>query len=131
MGTKRSPRQDLSAFLEVMANFSPEVGVVAMRARTLIVDLLPEVFEVVWVPQKTIGYGTGPKKLTEHFAWIAPAKRHVTLGFNQGTELPDPSQLLEGTGKRFRHVKLTSMADVERPAVVKLVRAAIRHRGAV
>lgn len=128
MASSRSPRQDLSAFLEVLANFTPDVGAVAMRARTLIIDLLPEVFEVIWVQQRIMGYGTGPKKQTEHFAWIQPAKKHVSLGFNYGAELPDPDGLLEGTGKKFRHVKLTTMAEVERPAVAKLVRSAIKHR---
>ena len=39
----------------------------------------------------------------------------MNLGFNHGAELPDPSDLLEGTGKLFRHVKLRSLEDVENP----------------
>lgn len=30
-----------------------------------------------------------------------PATNHVNLGFNYGAELPDPNNLLEGTGKLF------------------------------
>lgn len=32
----------------------------------------------------------------------------MSLGFNRGAELPDPEGLLEGSGKRIRHVKIRS-----------------------
>jgi hypothetical protein len=46
------------------------------------------------------------------FAWRGPiaylmvGKNHVTFGFPRGTELPDPAHLLEGTGRKLRHVKI-------------------------
>jgi len=46
------------------------------------------------------------------FAWRGPlvylmvGKNHVTFGFPRGAELPDPAHLLEGTGKKLRHVKI-------------------------
>jgi hypothetical protein len=46
------------------------------------------------------------------FAWRGPiaymmgGKNHVTFGFPRGAELPDPAALLEGTGKKLRHVKI-------------------------
>jgi hypothetical protein len=46
------------------------------------------------------------------FAWRGPiaylmvGKNHVKFGFPRGTELPDPAHLLEGTGKKLRHVKI-------------------------
>ena len=123
-----SERQNLDAFHDVLSKFDLAVGKIALRARALVLNVLPEVFEVVWVQQKNAGYGTGPKKMTEHFCWIAPAKAHVTFGFNYGVELPDPEGLLEGTGKRFRHVKLASAAEVDRPALRRLVHAATKHR---
>jgi hypothetical protein len=121
-------RTNLAEFREVLAGYSPAIVDLALQARALIVSVLPEVFEVVWTRQKTTGYGTGPKKMTEHFCWIQPASKHVTLGFNYGGELPDPAGLLEGTGKSFRHVKLASRADLDRKAVRAIVIAATKHR---
>lgn len=80
-------------------SFSDEIKLLARQTRKLIYKVYPHVVEVVWVKQKNAGYGTGEKKKTEHFCWIMPASRHVNLGFNYGAELPDPHQLLEGTGK--------------------------------
>ena len=53
-------------------------------------------------------------------------KNHVTFGFLRGTALPDPANLLEGTGKNLRHVKLRSMEDLRRPALKKLILVAAR-----
>jgi hypothetical protein len=115
-------------FKAILDHFSPEVQEIARAVRTLAYDVLPETVEVDWVQQKIAGLGTGPKKLTEHFAWIQPNKAHVNLGFNYGAELPDPDGLLEGTGNKFRHVKMRSLADVQRPAVRALLEVAITHR---
>src|ERR1700758_3161505 len=48
-------------------------------------------------------------------------KEHVTFAFMRGAALSDPENLLEGTGKGVRHVKLRSVADVKKPGVKKLV----------
>lgn len=53
-------------------------------------------------------------------------KKHVTFAFLRGAALPDPEKLLEGTGKGVRHVKLRSVADVQKPGVKKLVEAAAK-----
>jgi len=56
----------------------------------------------------------------------------VNLGFAHGISLSDPKGLLEGTGKRARHVKLKSIDDVNRPALRQLLEAAMaEHRGQV
>jgi len=121
-------RTDTKAFEAILASRSPAIAEIARKARSLVLDVLPEAYEVVWAQQKNAGYGTGPKKLTEHFCWISPASAHVTLGFNYGAELADPKSLLEGIGKKFRHVKLASLADVDRAAVRALLKAATKHR---
>ena len=53
-------------------------------------------------------------------------KEHVTFAFMRGAALPDPDKLLEGTGKGVRHVKLRSVADVNRPGVKKLIAEAVK-----
>jgi hypothetical protein len=121
-------RQDIRSFKSILVDRDPAIAKIAIRARSLVLDVLPDAYEIVWTVQKNVGYRTGPKKQTEHFCWISPAGKHVTLGFNYGTELPDPGKLLEGTGTKFRHVKLASIADVERPAVRALLEVAKSHR---
>lgn len=121
-------RTDPTAFQNIIATRNPVIQAVASDARALILELLPQAYEIVWERQGTVGYGTGPKKMTEHFSWIATANKHVTLGFFYGAELEDPTGLLEGTGKKMRHVKLRGASDVQAPAVRALLIAAMSHR---
>jgi hypothetical protein len=58
------------------------------------------------------------------FAYVNVFKAHVNVGFFQGTALPDPAQLLQGEGKRMRHVKLRPGEPVNFVALDGLVRAA-------
>jgi hypothetical protein len=41
------------------------------------------------------------------FAYVNTFKSHVNVGFFCGALLADPTGLLEGSGKRMRHVKVT------------------------
>jgi hypothetical protein len=86
------------------------------------------VLEVVWNHQRTVGFGTGPKKMSEHFCYLALHRAHVNLGFNYGAELPDPNGLLGGPGARVRAMRLTSTEQLADPAVRVLIEAATRHR---
>lgn len=117
-----------SGFEEIAAAFEPPVRDLAVRTRALITEVYPEVVEVPWVQQNVVGYGVGPKKMSEHFCYIAFHKDHVNLGFNQGAELPDPEGLLEGPGEMLRHVKIAKPDDLEDPAVRRLLEAAKAHR---
>ena len=40
------------------------------------------------------------------FGYVNVFTSHVNVGFFQGAALPDPARLLQGDGKRMRHVKL-------------------------
>jgi hypothetical protein len=117
-----------SGFEQIAAAFEPRVRDLAVRTRALITEVYPEVVEVAWVRQNVVGYGVGPKKMSEHFCYIAFHKDHVNLGFNQGAELPDPEGLLEGPGKTLRHVKIAKPEDLEDPALRRLLEAARAHR---
>lgn len=62
--------------------------------------------------------------MSDMVAALKPAKQHVISGIGGGAQLDDPEGLLEGSGKGARHIKLRSLADVERPAVRALIEAA-------
>ena len=60
------------------------------------------------------------------FAYIKAHKNHVNFGFLWGVDLPDPQGLLEGTGDKMRHVKITSTSDIQPAALKALVKAAVK-----
>lgn len=58
------------------------------------------------------------------FGYVNAFKSHVNLGFFNGAKLDDPFELLQGTGKRMRHVKLATGTEVDAHALDELIRAA-------
>jgi hypothetical protein len=118
----------LGTFDDALAHSNPQTKKLANALRKLISTVYPKVVEVPWSRLQVIGYGVGPKKSTEHFCYIGLYGEHINLGFNYGMDLPDPDKLLEGTGKKFRHVKIRNIEDVENPRLKKLLQAAIKER---
>lgn len=58
------------------------------------------------------------------FGYVNAFSDHVNVGFFLGAMLKDPARLLEGTGKRGRHVKLRPGREVDSAALAQLVDAA-------
>jgi len=60
------------------------------------------------------------------FASVNAFKAYASVGFFQGAMLADPAELLEGSGKRMRHVKLRPGQDVNLTALDALILVAYR-----
>jgi hypothetical protein len=58
------------------------------------------------------------------FGYVNAFTSHVNVGFYHGAALPDPARLLEGAGKRMRHVKLRPGTDPDAAALTRLIEAA-------
>ncbi|PCI74324.1 MAG: hypothetical protein COB20_15330 [SAR86 cluster bacterium] len=58
------------------------------------------------------------------FGYVNVFKSHVNVGFFTGVFIDDPLSLLEGTGKRMRHVKLRPDIDVDSRAMSELIQSA-------
>ena len=58
------------------------------------------------------------------FGYVNAFTDHVNVGFYRGAELADPAGLLEGAGKRMRHVKLRPGRETDVAALGDLVDAA-------
>ena len=56
------------------------------------------------------------------FGYVNVFTSHVNLGFFQGAALPDPARMLQGAGKRMRHVKLRPGMGTDAASVNRLRR---------
>jgi hypothetical protein len=55
------------------------------------------------------------------FGYVNVFTAHVNVGFFQGAALSDPAALLEGSGKRMRHVKLKAGTGIDEGALHRLI----------
>lgn len=60
------------------------------------------------------------------FGYVNTFRAHVGVGFFRGSTLPDPTGLLEGTGKLGRHAKLRPGAPVNASALQAVIAEAYR-----
>ncbi len=58
------------------------------------------------------------------FGYANAFNAHANVGFFFGAELDDPNGLLEGAGKRMRHVKVRWRAPVDEAALAALIKRA-------
>jgi len=111
---------DVHGFL---SHYSPEVRVLALKLRELILSLVPYAQEKVYSGWKTIGYSCGGG-MKGQFCAIGPQQGRVNLYFSRGVDLDDPGGLLEGSGKKMRHLKIRAPEDVQAEALKRLIIAA-------
>jgi hypothetical protein len=80
-------------------------------------------------PEATLAIKWAQPVFDDHgpFAYIKPAKAHLTFGFWRGAELGDPKHLLETSGSRMAHMKLRGPDDVDAAAIVALVKQAVQR----
>ena len=112
---------------ELFALYNPRVRPIVERARALVLDVFPDALEQVDGPDKMLHYGLGTKMAQQVF-YIAGFTSHANLGFWFGSNTHDPHSLLEGTGKRLRHVKLRTLQDVDRLALRELLQSSLAQQ---
>lgn len=109
---------------EFLSNFSEEVFTKALNLREVLFENLPGIIEQIDIPAKMIAYSYG-QKYAEMICTIIPSKKGIKLGFYKGVDLPDPDNLLEGTGKISRYVEIRSKDQIRSAALKKLIKSAL------
>lgn len=107
-----------------MGTVPPEVRDLAEAARRLLDGAFPGVAQSLDESAKLIGYSYGPGYKGVVCTLIL-SRKGVKLGIVRGSELPDPKQLMQGSGKVHRYVDLRTIADVKRPGLKPLLKAAL------
>jgi hypothetical protein len=111
---------------DLLAPCSPDVRQIALDLCALVRDVVPDATEEVDPSAKLVAFTFIPGTYKGLFVAVALHRSHVNLMFSKGVELldVDTSGLLEGTGKRARHIKFRDRARVDMPAVRALIASA-------
>lgn len=125
MVTTASPTAQWRSFL---AKYHPKTAAEARRALTKMRALVPGATELVYDNYNALVVGFGPsERASEAVVSLAVFPKWVTLCFLQnGPRIPDPEQLLQGSGNVVRHVRLASAEDLDKSAVKRLIREVLR-----
>jgi hypothetical protein len=111
----------------LLADRPATIQSVARALRDVIREEFPDVVESVDFGNKLLAFGASMRMRDLMFA-VAPHGAHVNLQLADGVDLPDPTGIVEGTGKRIRHVKVRSVEQARSAAVRELVGAQMGAR---
>lgn len=109
---------------ENLANHTPEVQAAARALEAVIREELPDVLVHYDQGNGLLAFGRSMRMRDLLFALI-PHAGWVNLQLADGALLPNPDGLIEGTGKKIRHIKVRSAAFARDPRVVSSIRAEI------
>ena len=121
--------ESLGKLTDLFAAASKETLPILKKAHKLLLEIHPQAVIVPRLGERSISYGLGPKKNSEAYCYLIAYKTHVNLGFFHGSRL-GADDLLEGTGPLMRHLKLSSVEDIGKPVIQRLIKAALKDRRA-
>lgn len=111
---------------EFLAKYLPDIEEFAREARANMQKRLPGALELVYDNYNALVIGYGPtEKASDAILSIALYPKWVSLFFLQGAGLPDPMNLLKGSGSVAKHIVLASPGDLNKPAIKDLISNAL------
>ncbi len=114
----------MDEFEQLLVNNKPEAQQLALDLRALVRRLLPKAQERIHRGWGVADYGSGGSG--RGFLSIGPQKGYVNLYFMNGVDLPDETHLLEGRGKRLRHIGIRRPEDLKNKALQALIKVAAK-----
>ncbi|MCJ7696063.1 MAG: DUF1801 domain-containing protein [Anaerolineaceae bacterium] len=112
--------QDIKHFLTL---YPVELGDIVLELRNLIATVAPGCTETIRSRTRSLSYYFGKfgGPVSAGICGIALKEKYVQLQFPHGAFIPDPENLLTGTGKAMRHLVLRSYEHVPWDAVRDLI----------
>jgi hypothetical protein len=122
------PQAQLAGFL---SKYDPPIAAIAEAAAAELRRRLPNFLELVYDNYNALAIGFAPtERASDAVFSLAVFPRWVSLFFLKGNGLPDPARILKGSGKKARHIVLTTAADLNDPRVVALMNEALTRTAA-
>lgn len=109
---------------DLLSRHAPTVRGIFIALRDLVREVMPDAVEQLDLPDRVLAFGFGPPggvRLSGFAVGLIPHAAHVNVQLADGALLPDPDAIVEGTGKRIRHVKCRTSEDVARPGLRTLL----------
>ncbi len=93
--------------------------------RSFIIELCPDCNELLYHTHALTSLFSISDKMSDGFCMIPIYTNHLNLGFNRGTLLDDPANLLKGTGKFIRHIPITGKNQYRNKDVTAMIKSAV------
>lgn len=120
--------KNTNTFQDLLDITDPKLHPIVKKLREIILEIHPDAYEIVQLGYRSITFAVGPKKMSDGHTYIITHKSWVNLGFYYGVKLNDKSNILEGTGKNMRHIKIHSIEEINSKEIKELIILAVEER---
>ena len=86
----------------LLDEYPDQIRATGRALRSLIFRTVPGTVETIRPGWRWMAYSLPDGRRVRNFAWIGPERVHIHLGFEHGTLLADPEQLLHGAEERLK-----------------------------
>jgi hypothetical protein len=112
-----------------LAGYPDPIVDIAHQLRAVVRRATPSAIERIRSGWALVGYDLPLGRRKRYFAFIAPERKHIHLGFEYGAWMSDPDGVLEGAHLRLKKVRFLTFepgATMDRDELVELTRDAAR-----
>jgi len=111
---------------QLIGRFTPEIAAQTREVLDRLRSRMPGAVEMVYdnYAGLVIGFGA-TDRASEAVLSVIVRQRHLTLCFLHGASLKDPHHVLQGEGKRVRHVRLHDPEVLDEPVMASLISQSI------
>ncbi len=102
----KSKNEQVQKFLEDISMIEPEKFEILEKLRKIVFSNYPKTNERMM-------YGGIMFSLEADFGGLFVRETHISFEFGFGVYMNDPHNILEGSSKLRRHIKIRSLADIE------------------
>jgi hypothetical protein len=118
-----SPEAQLEEFL---ARYAPAIAKDTRACLKKLRARIPGATVIVYDNYNALAIGfASSDKASDAIISVVPYPRWINLFFLQGANLPDPNQLLKGSGSRVRSIRLSAPSDLDKPEINDLILTAL------
>ena len=120
------PSKAPAELIEFLKPYDRAIQKLCLDLRKIVIDELAPCHENIYDAYSAvaIGYGSS-ERFSDGICHIAVYTSAVNLGFNQGAYLSDPDGVLQGSGKRIRHISLKTQEDLSQPQIREFLQRAL------
>ena len=114
-----------------LAGYPDGIARIGEQLRALVRRAVPDAQERIRSGWALIGYDIPLGRRKRYFAFIAPERRHIHLGFEYGVWMADPEGLLDGGGpplrlKKVRFLTFDPGMKLDERVLIALIREGAR-----
>ena len=127
--TAREAAEDAMPPDAFLAGYPDDIRSLAERLGAVVRRATPGAIERVRLGWRLIGYDLPVGRRTVYFAWVAPEREHVHLGWQHGIFMTDPDRMLDGAHLKLKNVRYTTFRpgdDIPTAALVSFTEEAAR-----